>query len=636
MYGPQQTVTHITSSDEDVTQLALPEGAVARLGRGEISDIAFSPDGRYFAVGGNIGLWLYKMPAMTPMVLRETERGLISAVAFSPDSQWIAIGNWEGDIKVSSTQHTTLLARLELPRLDEERDGVVSVEQIAFSPDGRHLAASGDQDVVYVWDLETHTLIARLIGKTEQRVHPFPDLLLFSFSPDGSLLASISKNTILVWDVVRGEKICHFCGHTNGIYAVNFSPCGSTLVAGSADGTARVWNIKSGQEENIYRHSGATLMYPFHLLTGELIVAKIYGNEVEVWNPEQDETLATIKLLENIRLVRSSDNRDQLAVANLSEIKIWKAGAPPSSNPLTILGHTRVPDSLVFSLDGKTLAGGYWEEGVRLWDIRSKHSKNSLEAHQSRAFHSVGVSTSGEIVSTSFHGKTIKVWDIEKGKMRAELLNPNKLFRRGAVAFEPTCGLLAISDAVGIIHVWDMQHWTKLHTFIGHTDWIHSIRFSQDGTLLASTSKDLTARLWNVKLGVFVDLLPFPKRPGRIGEIAFSSHYGIVAGGLFGEIRVWSIPCCETVMTIPQPDGFQKPFALIFSPCGRYLASGAWWHGTDKAPSQLWDVASGENIVTFWGHPTDIQSLAFSPDGTLLASGSYDGTILLWDMTPYL
>ena len=50
---------------------------------------------------------------------------------------------------------------------------------------------------------------------------------------------------------------------------------------------------------------------------------------------------------------------------------------------------------------------------------------------------------------------------------------------------------------------------------------------------------------------------------------------------------------------------------------------------------RLWEVATGENIATFWGHATDIQSLAFSPDGALLASGSYDGTILLWDMAPF-
>jgi WD40 repeat protein len=53
-------------------------------------------------------------------------------------------------------------------------------------------------------------------------------------------------------------------------------------------------------------------------------------------------------------------------------------------------------------------------------------------------------------------------------------------------------------------------------------------------------------------------------------------------------------------------------------------------------PIRLWNVASGEAITSFWGHPTDIQDLAFSSDGALLASGGLDGTILLWDMEPFI
>ena len=58
--------------------------------------------------------------------------------------------------------------------------------------------------------------------------------------------------------------------------------------------------------------------------------------------------------------------------------------------------------------------------------------------------------------------------------------------------------------------------------------------------------------------------------------------------------------------------------------------------GIKQVAIRLWDVAIGEHLAAFWGHPTDIQTLAFSPDGELLASGSYDGTILLWDVKPYL
>ena len=121
------------------------------------------------------------------------------------------------------------------------------------------------------------------------------------------------------------------------------------------------------------------------------------------------------------------------------------------------------------------------------------------------------------------------------------------------------------------------------------------------------------------------------------GDLIAGGH--LIAGRLYPEIRLWDATTYETRMAIIPPESCQRPNVLIFSPCGRYLVSGSWWQkqkGQEKVPIQLWEVSTGENIATFWSHPTDIQDLAFSPDGSLLASGSFDGTILLWDMKPFI
>ena len=100
---------------------------------------------------------------------------------------------------------------------------------------------------------------------------------------------------------------------------------------------------------------------------------------------------------------------------------------------------------------------------------------------------------------------------------------------------------------------------------------------------------------------------------------------------------LWDATDGKTLMTLPQPETSQRPIAFCFSPCGQYLASGAWWQGgLQKVPIRLWEVASGENIATFWGHTTDVHCFAFLQDGTLLISGGYDGVIYFWDLTPYL
>ena len=227
-----------------------------------------------------------------------------------------------------------------------------------------------------------------------------------------------------------------------------------------------------------------------------------------------------------------------------------------------------------------------------------------------------------------------KVWSIGKEgeDVIAEFTSTVELGRH---VFAFSGYQVAFGGKGGTLYLWDLKHNEKPKSLTGHTEHIWSLAFSLDGKRLVSGSSDKTTRLWDVETGEEMVTLPLNK-PSTTMALAFSPCGNVIAIGMFGELRLWCAETLTTLLTIPQLQT-QKPYALTFSPCGKYLASGTWWQkGMEKMAIRLWDVATGENVHTFWRHTTDVQSLDFSPDGTLLASGSFDGTILLWDVKPFI
>ena len=142
----------------DYTTWHLPEGVLARLGKGRVEDVAFSPDGQVLAVASSIGIWLYDVETYRELALLTESMGWVSSVSFSPDGSMLASGSWDNTVILwdvaSRSQLTTL----------EGHTGWVS--SVSFSPDGSMLASGSWDSTVILWDVASRSQLTTLEGHT--------------------------------------------------------------------------------------------------------------------------------------------------------------------------------------------------------------------------------------------------------------------------------------------------------------------------------------------------------------------------------------------------------------------------------------------------------------------------------------
>ena len=667
----EQTTIQSMQTNSDVTTWKLPEGAIARLGRGHLWDLSFSPDGEYLAVTTDLGCWLYDLPTLTPLALFETERGMLERITFSRDAQWIATGNADGIVKVWDTQTLQCITKINY-RGNMGNDGV---RMLHFSGDGQYLAVSGyGRSAVYTWRTDANEPLLRFpIDAEDTKGHNFP----ICFSPNGHLLAYVSsvspQTTVTISDIDTSEHITDFSYPVPlGFQGLVFSPCGQYLASAHRNGDVQVCNVHNATSEIVHSACSTTSMKLAYTPDGTLRVAEVHEGKVVMWDTAQREKVGTLEFRTRRAICRFSGDGKQFAIANFREFRVWTAEEPIRVLPMPD-AHPQFVSWLRFSQQGETLISGNGSDTL-FWSVQKRQVQRIFSPDTEGYSFSFSILSPCEEHLAAYvyaHRDSIEiaiaVWHITSGTLIAKLTGHEKRIQQ--MAYSPTGDCFVSASVPNVLYVWDTQRWEKRHELIGHTDEITNVVFHPDGRQLVTTSHDRTARVWNVENGEQVGSLPLEpiledislykgsiqesqqfikwKQKLRTQQPAFcprsikiSPCGTLIAGKLSRrgkeipqEIRLWDAASLETRMAILLPADASRTYQLAFSHCGRYLASGTWWKkGLEKMSIHLWEVATGENVHTFWGHSTDIQDLAFSPDGDLLASGSFDGTILLWDV----
>ncbi|KIM24258.1 hypothetical protein M408DRAFT_243234 [Serendipita vermifera MAFF 305830] len=286
------------------------------------------------------------------------------------------------------------------------------------------------------------------------------------------------------------------------------------------------------------------------------------------------------------------------------------------------IGHKDAVLSVDFSPDGRRIVSGSRDCTIRVWDVETgKVVLGPLQSHND-AILCVSFSSDGRRIVSGAWDCTIRVWDAERGET---ILGPLKGHTDAilSVKFSPDGRRIVSGSEDRTIRIWDTETGeTVLDPLKGHKNSVYSVSFSPDGRKIASGSGDHTIRVWDAETGETV------LAPLKFHSVSFSpDERRIFSGFEKRTIRPWDVKTTSNVLG-PFEGHSNSVFSVSFSPDGRWLAS-----GSDDRTIQLWDAETGEAVLgPLQGHDRSVRSISFSPDGRRIASGSRDFTIRIWDV----
>jgi WD40 repeat protein len=603
----------------------LPAAALDRLGALRLwhgfqsVSIAFSPDGKTLASGGNGG----KIRLMDRATGKETrsfdvDRHFVDCVTFSPDGKRLAFGRGTphscdiGLLDLSSGEIVHRLFADEWPvhsllftpdgkslitadfesvviwnpatgqtreGIDLPWDGPVglrgeklrSIGGVALTADGKTLAVTlGFGKALALWDLAARKELRRWEANSGDRL---------AFSPDGRLLVS-ADDGLRLWDPATGKETAHLKGHTGKITAVTFSPDGKLLASAGEDGTIRFWDPLSGQELHCFgQHCG------------------------------------------NFRSLAFSPDGKTLASAG-ARITLWDVASQKDLIPTP--GHRDGVFSLALSPDGKVLASTGFDYTLRIWDLATGTERRRVDVQGRWSGHSA-FSPDGKILAWA-DDETLCLADPATGENTRKLATNAKVW---CLTFSPDGKLLATGSDAKVVHLRNPIDGTILRTIDTAPFTVFPLTFSPDGTTLAAaanagTETEPLVFLWATATGK--ELARLKGHTRRVRVVAFTPDGSQLLTGCDKLLRLWDV---RTGKEVRQFQGIKDTvFDAAFSPDGNTVA-GAVQDGSVR----LWETATGKERCKFEGHRSWAMSVAFSPDGRRLISGSSDTTCLVWDVT---
>ncbi|MDH5505875.1 MAG: hypothetical protein OEZ02_01485 [Anaerolineae bacterium] len=565
---------------------------IDHIGRCQVHQIEYSPDGSQLIVATGMGLWIYSSSPPYEGRLVETNSPAIS-ISFSPDGSRIAIGNSHG-IEIWSFEKEQYIQSLDYPI-----ENVLFTTPVKWSPDGKYIASDAQMLYHYeawVWDADGGVLVSR---------HEFErGIDGMSWAPEGNRLAVNSGGKLFIWTVSTDEKTVLLDDTYPHIRNISWSPDGRYIALNTYDNTFLIWSLA---------------------LEAPLVTLLDRSNQ-ENSRAEPNPSYAGI--------IGWSPDSSKIALLN-NEVRVWSI---PDGDLMQTLGNLGgFGDSLSWSPDGTQLsAAGGWMSDVRVWSVANGETLHTFEEHYSW-LDDLSWSPDGTLLAFTGHDKIVRLWSPVRAEITATLGREYPSAVNAVVQWSPNGEYLAVQgiakDNKPAIQIWSVLQNRIVQTLPLESSDAQAFSWSADGSKFAVGTGDGEIWIWDFLTGEWIKKIDDWGRDDIIlRDIAWSPDGKSIAAGAttrqhtpnVGIMRVWDVENGDLLLSL-SPKNMRDAVEIAWSPDGSMIAL-----GSHERKRKLFEIR-GYSVVRIFSSKTgrlihttaetsEMQiEIAWSPDGKFIA-----------------
>lgn len=578
-----------------------------------VNAIAYTPDGRFVIVGAQTGK-MSRIDAESgeSIVNYIGHSSEVTRILFSPDGRSLFSSGGDGQIIMWNTENGDIIRLFE-----GHRSGVESLD---ISLDGLKLVSVDRDSRALVWDVSNGAILQDFVSATTQI-----QAAVFSQESDKVLLAE--NNTLNMYNLRSGALERALPQDRFENLARLATNADRTILAAVADSTTLILiDISSGREISQLTISDTPITRLMFIENPDRIVAASADGRLRVWEIDSGLLQLTLEADASIEDLSLSPDALQIAgaVAN-GTLRIWDLTRAEETQ--RFLGQGRFVGSVAYHPNNQIIFSASGNL-VWVWDINSRFAFMQLEGHTDRV-NDIALNNDGSRAITASTDGTLRLWDTATGKTLRAMNGEGSSIQ--AVAFSPTQDRALSGNLAGSVVLWNTITGRRISVLEGHTETVLALDFSPDGKQALSGSLDGRVILWDVESGEIIRALE--GHTGGIRTVAFSPDGALALSGSSDRtIRLWNLADGEEINRYEGHTGAVS--AVSFTPDGTLLVSSS-FDGTIR----LWDMESGFELRRYQaehvsGGTVRMMDAVISPNGRWVLSGMDDNSVRLWLLLP--